>query len=56
MEQERKVQPPRGGIYLLPNLLTTIGLFAGFYAVVAGMKGHFEIAAIAIFIAMGPTV
>lgn len=52
MEQERKVQSPRGGIYLLPNLLTTIGLFAGFYAVVAGMKAHFEIAAIAIFIAM----
>jgi CDP-diacylglycerol--serine O-phosphatidyltransferase len=51
MEQERKVKP-RGGIYLLPNLLTTIGLFAGFYAVVAGMEGFFEIAAIAIFIAM----
>lgn len=41
----------RGGIYLLPNLLTTIGLFAGFYAVVAAMKGYFEIAAIAIFVA-----
>ncbi|HVY53484.1 MAG TPA: CDP-diacylglycerol--serine O-phosphatidyltransferase [Gammaproteobacteria bacterium] len=43
---------PRRGIYLLPNLLTTIGLFAGFYAVVAGMKGRFETAAIAMFIAM----
>ncbi len=52
MEQDRKTQPPRGGIYLLPNLLTTIGLFAGFYAVVAGMNRHFEVAAIAIFIAM----
>jgi len=40
------------GIYLLPNLLTTGALFAGFYAIVAGMKGQFEHAAIAIFIAM----
>ncbi len=40
------------GIYLLPNLFTTGGLFAGFYAVVAAMKGMFDIAAIAIFIAM----
>ncbi len=40
------------GIYLLPNLLTTAALFAGFYAIVAAMKGYFEIAAIAIFIAM----
>lgn len=42
----------RRGIYLLPNLLTTAGLFAGFYAVVASMQGRFEYAAIAIFIAM----
>lgn len=40
------------GIYLLPNLFTTAGLFAGFYAIVAGMKGNFEIAAIAVFVAM----
>jgi CDP-diacylglycerol--serine O-phosphatidyltransferase len=42
----------RKGIYLLPNLLTTAGLFSGFYAVVASMNGHFEAAAVAIFIAM----
>ena len=40
------------GIYLLPNLFTTAGLFAGFYAVIAGMQNHFRLAAIAIFIAM----
>lgn len=40
------------GIYLLPNLLTTAALFAGFYAVVAAMRGLFDTAAIAIFIAM----
>ncbi len=42
---------PRG-IYLLPNLLTTAGLFSGFYAVVMSMNGQFANAAIAIFIAM----
>lgn len=42
----------RRGIYLLPNLLTTAGLFSGFYAIVASTNGQFEMAAIAIFIAM----
>lgn len=40
------------GIYLLPNLFTTTGLFAGFYAIVAAMRADFENAAIAVFIAM----
>lgn len=40
------------GIYLLPNLFTTGALFAGFYSIVAAMKGFFDLAAIAIFIAM----
>nr|WP_267256161.1 CDP-diacylglycerol--serine O-phosphatidyltransferase [Coxiella endosymbiont of Ornithodoros maritimus] len=40
------------GIYLLPNLFTLGAMFAGFYAVVAGMNGYYESAAIAIFIAM----
>lgn len=42
----------RRGIYLLPNLFTTGALFAGFYAIVQAMNGHFEHAAVAIFIAM----
>ncbi|SIQ79049.1 CDP-diacylglycerol--serine O-phosphatidyltransferase [Marinobacterium stanieri] len=42
----------RRGVYLLPNLFTTGALFSGFYAVVAGMNGQFEAAAIAIFVAM----
>ena len=40
------------GIYLLPNLFTTAGLFAGFYAIIAAVDGHFANAAIAIFIAL----
>ena len=43
---------PRGrGIYLLPNLLTTGGLFGGFFAIIAASQGRFEIACIAIFVA-----
>ena len=42
----------RRGIYLLPNLLTTAALFAGFYAIVQAMTGRFEHAAVAIFVAM----
>lgn len=42
----------RRGIYVLPNLLTTAALFAGFYATVQAMNGRFEHSAVAIFIAM----
>src|SRR5512138_1377158 len=42
----------RRGIYLLPNLFTTLNLFAGFYAIVQGMNHDFEKASIAIFVAM----
>ena len=51
MDQNTAKQLGRG-IYLLPNLLTTAGLFAAFYSIVAAMKGQFDTAAIAIFIAM----
>lgn len=52
MNNEPDEHNPRRGIYLLPNLFTTAGLFAGFYAIVAAMKGMFDYAAIAIFVAM----
>ncbi|MES2356050.1 MAG: CDP-diacylglycerol--serine O-phosphatidyltransferase [Pseudomonadota bacterium] len=42
----------RRGIYILPNLFTTGALFSGFFAIVQGMNGRFEMAAIAIFVAM----
>lgn len=42
----------RKGVYLLPNLLTTGALFAGFYAIVASMNAQFEAASLAIFVAM----
>ena len=52
MDEEKLQLPRRRGIYLLPNLFTTAGLFAGFYAIVAAMSNNFEVAAIAIFIGM----
>lgn len=52
-ELDPEVKPIQSrGIYLLPNLLTTAALFAAFYSIVAAMKGYFDIAAIAIFVAM----
>lgn len=43
--------PLRKGVYILPNLLTTGGLFCGFYSVIASLRGDFLLAAIAIMAA-----
>jgi CDP-diacylglycerol--serine O-phosphatidyltransferase len=50
--QKKKDKDTHKGIFLLPNLFTTAALFGGFYAIIAAMKGQFEIAAVAIFISM----
>jgi CDP-diacylglycerol--serine O-phosphatidyltransferase len=55
--QQRPAKPAiemvrKRGIYILPNLFTTLALFSGFYAIVQGMNHEFEKAAIAIFVAM----
>jgi CDP-diacylglycerol--serine O-phosphatidyltransferase len=49
---ELRVPLRRRSIYLLPNLVTTAALFAGFYAVVQAMNARFDQAAVAIFVAM----
>jgi CDP-diacylglycerol--serine O-phosphatidyltransferase len=46
------VRPRSRGVYLLPNAFTTANLFAGFFAIVQAMNGRFEIAAVALFVAM----
>ena len=38
----------RRGVFLLPNIITTASLFAGFYATIAGMNGRFGAAVLAI--------
>ena len=47
-----KLSLRRRGIFLLPNAFTSGGLFCGFYAIVQAMNRQFDIAAIAIFVAM----
>ena len=42
----------RKGIYFLPSLFTTAGLFFGFYAIIQATLGNFEMAAIGLLIAM----
>ena len=52
MEPIDDEQPQRNRhIYLLPNVLTTCGMFAGFYAILAAASGRFEHACIAVFVA-----
>ena len=43
---------PSRGIYLLPSILTTFGMFAGFYSIIASINGDFILAAISIMVAM----
>jgi CDP-diacylglycerol--serine O-phosphatidyltransferase len=52
LDDRKPMNLRRRSIYLLPNLLTTAALFAGFYAIVQAMNSKFEFAAVAIFIAM----
>lgn len=52
VEPERdRVGNRHRGVYLLPNLITTAALFAGFYAILAAMNGTFVHAAVAIIVA-----
>jgi CDP-diacylglycerol--serine O-phosphatidyltransferase len=43
--------PLRKGVYVLPNLITTGGLFAGFYSIIASLRMDFQTAAIAVLVA-----
>jgi CDP-diacylglycerol---serine O-phosphatidyltransferase len=52
MEPTDDLRRPRSRhIYLLPNLLTTCGLFSGFYAILAAANGQFVPACVAVFVA-----
>ncbi|MHA7881496.1 MAG: CDP-diacylglycerol--serine O-phosphatidyltransferase [Saccharospirillum sp.] len=47
----QQTPPHRRGVYLLPNLLTTSALFAGFYSIITAIDGDFIRASIAILVA-----
>ncbi len=52
MKREKKFKKERSrrGIYILPNIFTSLNLFCGFYAVIASIDGKFVAAAVAIII------
>jgi CDP-diacylglycerol--serine O-phosphatidyltransferase len=52
MTESKSKKTRMRGVYLLPNLLTTGALFAGFYSIVAAIDGNFLGAAWGIYIAM----
>lgn len=51
-EQEQEHRKRSRAIYILPNLFTSAALFCGFYAIVQAMNERFDLACIAIFLAM----
>ncbi|MEO8460702.1 MAG: CDP-diacylglycerol--serine O-phosphatidyltransferase [Dokdonella sp.] len=51
VETPHPARKPMRGIYLLPNLLTTGAMFAGFYAIISAIGGRYSEAAIAVFVA-----
>ena len=51
-DSDRPESRPRPrSVYLLPNLFTTGGLFAGFYAIIAASQGLFGVACVAVLVA-----
>jgi CDP-diacylglycerol--serine O-phosphatidyltransferase len=45
------IPPLRKGVYILPNLFTSAGLFAGFYSIICTLQGDLHLAAIMILVA-----
>ena len=52
MNSDSSHSTARKGIYLLPSLFTTAGLFFGFFAIIQATYGNFDRAALGIFVAM----
>lgn len=52
MNKRKKIQKEKShrGIYILPNIFTSLNLFFGFYAVIASINGKFVAASVAIII------
>ena len=48
----KRISIRRRGIYLIPNLFTTLAMLAGFYAIISSVDHHYIDAALGIFIAL----
>ena len=48
--RKKKKERSHRGIYILPNIFTSLNLFFGFYAIIAAINGKFIAAAVAIII------
>jgi len=46
-----RIPPLRKGVYIIPNLFTTAGLFAGFYSVISTLNHQYQMAATMIVVA-----
>src|SRR5438067_2275726 len=53
LRRRRRIPPLRKGVYLLPNLLTSAGLFSGFYSIICTLNGGkwYWLAAVMILVA-----
>lgn len=49
--RSRRETPLHRGVYVLPNLFTTFGLFAGFYSIICSLRDDFQMAAVFILVA-----
>lgn len=52
MPRNDELSKRRKGIYMVPNMITLAALFGGFYAIVMAMNGRYDLATVAIFVAM----
>src|SRR5262249_12532899 len=49
--RSRRIPPLRKGVYILPNLFTSAGLFAGFYSIISTLDENYWLAAAMILVA-----
>lgn len=49
--RRRRIPPLRRGVYLLPNLFTSAGLFSGFYSIICTLRREYWLAAAMILVA-----
>src|SRR5882724_9264643 len=51
LRRRRRIPPLRKGVYLLPNLFTSAGLFSGFYSIICTLNKWYWLAAVMILVA-----